>query len=64
MRDNPKLTAEDVAHMLFDEFHEMAKRDHVPDEYLRQMAMGHALQMAEIRAHVAKWKAEEKEKAK
>jgi len=50
MRDNPKLTTEDVAHTLFDEFHELAKRDHVPDEHLRKMAMGHALQMAEIRA--------------
>jgi hypothetical protein len=64
MRDNPKLTTEEVAHTLFDEFHELAQRDHVPDEYLRNMAMGHAAQITELRAMVAKWKAEEEKKKK
>ena len=64
MRDNPKLTTEEVAHTLFDEFHELAKRDHVGDEYLHNMALGHAAQMTEVRALVTKWKAEEKEKEK
>ena len=64
MRDNPKLTTEEVSHTLFDEFHVLAERDHVSDEYLRNMAMGHAAQMTELRALVAKWKAERKEKEK
>lgn len=63
MRDNPKVTTEEVAHTLFDEFHELAQRDHVGDEHLRNMALGHAEQMTEICDLVAKWKAEEKEKA-
>jgi len=64
VRDNPTLSTEEVAHTLFDEFHELAQRDHVPDEYLRRMAMGHAAQITELRALVAKWKAERKEKKK
>jgi len=39
-----------LTHTLFDEFHELAQRDHVPDEYLRNMAMVHAAQIAELRA--------------
>jgi hypothetical protein len=58
MRDNPKITTEEVAHTLFEEFHELAKRDHVSDEFLHKMATGHALQMAELNALTAKWKAE------
>jgi hypothetical protein len=64
MHDNPKLTTEKISHTLFDEFHELAERDHVSDEYLRNMAIGHAAQITELRALLAKWKAEENEKVK
>jgi hypothetical protein len=53
-----------VAHTLFDEVHELAQQDHVPDEYLRRMAKGDAAQITILRALVAKWKAERKEKKK
>jgi hypothetical protein len=36
---NPKSTTEEIAHTLFEDFHDLAKRDHVPEEYLRKMAM-------------------------
>lgn len=57
---NRKSTTEEIAHTLFEDFHDIAKRDHVSDEYLRKMAMGHASQITEAWAVVAKMKAEGK----
>lgn len=64
MRDDPTASTEAVAHTLFEEFSELAKRDHVSDETLHQVTMAHALQMTEVRALVAKWKADGKETEK
>ena len=47
-RDDKSMTTERCARELFDEFHEMAVRDHVSDEYLRQMCIGHAEQIPKI----------------
>ena len=63
MRDDPTLTTEAVAHTLFEEFSELARRDHVSDEILHKMTMAHAEQMTRVRARVSKLRAEkEKEK--
>ena len=42
-----------MVHKLFEEFHELAKRDHVSDEYLRKMTMEHAMLVARIRPELA-----------
>ncbi|MGC2185302.1 MAG: hypothetical protein WA637_18690 [Terriglobales bacterium] len=57
-RDDKTMTTERCARELFDEFHAMAIRDHVPDEHLRRMCLGHAQQMAELRVTVEQWKKE------
>jgi hypothetical protein len=57
-RDDKTMTTERCAHELFEEFHAMAIRDHVPDEHLRKMCLGHAAQVAEVFALLDKWKKE------
>jgi hypothetical protein len=55
-RDDKTMTTEQCARELFDEFHDMAIRDHVSDEYLRQMCLGHSEQIARLRDQVEQWK--------
>ena len=57
-RDDQLMTTERCARELFDEFHEMASRDHVSDEYLRRMCLGHSEQIARLREQVAQWEKE------
>ena len=59
-RDDKTMTIERCAHELFDEFHEISIRDHVSDEYLRRMCLGHSEQIAELRKRMEPWKKEGK----
>lgn len=55
-RDDRTMTTEKCARELFDEFHDIAIRDHVSNEYLRLMCIGHAEQIGRLRERLDQWK--------
>lgn len=54
LRDNPRLTREQVGQRLFDEFHEMARRAGVSDETLSQLTTEQAEEIMRHFSRVAK----------
>ena len=63
-RDDELMTTERCARELFNEFHDIAIRDHVSDEYLRQMCIGHSEQIARLRERLEQRKKETSSEAK
>jgi hypothetical protein len=61
-RDDHLMTTERCARELFDEFHDIAIRDHVGGEHLRRMCLEHSEQIAMLREEVAQSEKEGKRK--
>lgn len=51
---NLNITTEDVIRIMFEDYHYLAIRDHLPDSTLHLMITNHVLQMVEVRELVKK----------